>query len=272
MASQASHGLVVQGSGSTGATDTTIGSIELPTSSTNWVLNAITGVVVRATATAAEAIVGHMRINSTSGDITPDPAPSLWPLAGSGSLLGSTAPVSMVPIHKYDLNLQAAGKADIDLIGNVAISVAVAPIFVIGLQFAPTIPVKTPFLFSNRVRTTVTAVARAQVGTITLSEKAKRIIGIMGYIRQDGVMVAAQELVGFFDLASEDVDLVPSQWLFNECYGAGLSTLIGSAAGAPPMPHVVDIPVPGGARIDCFVTLNTLVTNGADVEIFIMYE
>jgi hypothetical protein len=33
----------------------------------------------------------------------------------------------------------------------------------------------------------------------------------------------------------------------------------------------VNIEVPRGARIDCFCDLNTAITNGADVEIFIAY-
>lgn len=272
MAAEGTHGLVAQGAGSTAAGDTTIGSVELPTRGQPWILHGITGQVVRAAATAAEAVVGHMRLNSTSGDITPDPAPSRWPLSSSGSLLNTTSSVPTCPIHRYPLNLDAAGRADIDLIGNVGIAITAAPRFTIGIQFGPDIPNLTPFKFCDRVRTTQTTVTRTLVGTITLSEKANRIVGIMGYLKQDGVLVTAEELTGFFDLASDDADLVPSQWLFNEAFGAGIGATIGSGTVMPPNPHIVDIPVPGGARIDCYVTLGVAVTNGADVEIFIMYE
>ncbi len=272
MASDGTHGLVVQGAGSTGAAETLIGSVELPTRGQPWSLHGLSGQVVRATATAAEAVVGNMRMNSASGDITPDPAPSRWPLSSSGSFLGSVADIPVCPLHKYDLDLLAAGKANVDLLGVVGIAVTVGPRFCIGIQFGPAPPAVRRFKFCDRVRATQTAVARTQIGTIQLSEKATRITGIMGYIRQDGVLVTAEELQGFFDLASDDVDLVPSQWQFNETFGAGLSTTIASSQVTMPQPHVVDIPAPGGARIDCFVTLGTAVTNGTDVEIFIMYE
>ena len=272
MAAEATHALVEQGAGSAAAGDTTIGSIELPTRGQPWTLHNFFGQMYRQTATAAEAVVGHMRINSASGDVTPQPNPSIFPLKGSGSFLGATAPVTTVPLHNYPLDLRAAGKADLDLIGNNAIAATAAPKFILGVAFGPGIPAPRPAKFANRARTTVTAAARGQVGTITLSEGATRIVAILGRLTQDGVLVAGEELGGFFDLSSEDVDLVPLQLGFNEVYGAGLGTTIGGGEAAPPMPHLVDIPVPGGARIDCFVTLNTAVTNGADVEIFIMYE
>jgi len=85
-------------------------------------------------------------------------------------------------------------------------------------------------------------------------------------------LTTAEELIGFFRLSSDDVNLAPSQWPFGASYGAGVGALIGNDVIAPPSMIPVAIGVPGGARIDTFVDLNTALTNAAEVEIFIGYE
>lgn len=272
MAAEITHGLAVSAAGTAAIGEVNIGSIELPTRGQPWKLHHFMGQVVRQTATAAEMFGGYMGLDSVSGDISPDPAPSRFPLFDSGSLLGTTAPGAAVPLQRYDMDLDAAGKANIDLVYNQAIAVTVAPIVNLGIAFGPNIPVKRPFKFCDRVRTTITATGNTQIGTITISEKATRITAIMGFLRQDGVIVAVEELTGIFNLRSDDVDLVPSFWLFNEVFNAGAGTTINAGMAQLPQPHMVDIPLPGGSRIDCFADLTTAVTNAADVEVFIFYE
>lgn len=272
MAAEATHGQVASAAGSTSAAEAIIGSITLPARGQAWSLFSLMGQVVRQTATAAEMFGGYVGINSVSGDIEPDPAPSKFPVYGTGSFLGATAPVANGPLNVFPLDLKAAGKASLDLVAYQDIACTAAPIFSIGVSYGPQIPTRRPYRFCDRVRGTQTAVTPTQVGTITLSEKATRITGICGVIMQDGVLTTAEELTGYFYLDSDDVDLSPSQWLFNQVFGAGLSTLIGGGNAFPAMPHLVDIPVPGGARIDAYVVLTTAVTNAADVSIFLMYE
>lgn len=272
MAAESTHGQVVSATGQTGAGNKTIGSIELPSRGQPWTIDQIDAQVVRATATAAESIGGHFSLDSVSGDITPDPAPSRWPVFESGSFLGAVSDVTVCPRFAYDVDLKASGKANLDLVFSLAIASTVAPVVNIGIKYGPNIVQPPRPKFCDRVRATQTSADNTQVGTISLSEKATRIVGIIGVLSQDGVLVAGEELSGIFSLRSDDVDLVPSFWLFNEVFGAGLSTTINGGQHTHPTPHWVDIPVPGGARIDCFVDLVTAVTNGADVEIFIMYE
>lgn len=173
---------------------------------------------------------------------------------------------------RYPINLVGAGKANITLNSNLAIACTFAPRWLGQLTYGAAIPTGTRHKFCTHVRTTLTAAARTAVGTISLSEKATRITGIMGVLSQGGILVAGEELCGFFDLSSEDTDIVPSQWLFNEVYSAGLGATMENNGPTPPNPHIVDIPVKAGSDIDVFATLAVAVTNGANVDVFIMYE
>lgn len=273
MAADSSHSLVrVAGTVAT-VVETQIGAdIQVPVRSGGWMINDITGQVVRATATAAESIGGTMRIFAPSGDLTPDPAPAHRPVYESGSFLGAVADVSSCPLWRYPTQINASGLATIELFSTNAIASTVAPIWGVGIHFAPNIVVPERPLFGEFIRATQSAIARTLIGEITLSEKAVKIVEIMGILSQDGVLTAGEELTGFFDLASDDIELAPSQWLFNTVFGAGLGATIASGQHATRMPHLVDIPVVGGARIDCSVTLTTAVTNPADVLIYIGYR
>ncbi len=267
------HSMIVTGAGSTGAGDTVIGTIELPSNPNgNWLIHRVFGQVVRATATAAEAVGGDFRLNPAQGELTPQPAPSRFPLFGSSSFLGSVADVPTCPLQFYETNWQATGQARIELIYNNAIAATVGAQVVLGVQFSDERPAMIPTKFVDRVRTTISAAGDTSVGTVALSQNATRIVGIGGVLSQDGVLVTAEELIGFFRLGSDDVKIVPAQFPFNDAYGAGLSTTIASGQASKFNFMPVDIPVPNGARIDTFVDLNTAVTNGADVEIFIAYE
>jgi hypothetical protein len=94
----------------------------------------------------------------------------------------------------------------------------------------------------------------------------------MPVIAQNGVVVTLEELIGWVRLASDDVDLAPSQWPFITCFGAGLGALINGGSGVNMRYWPVDIPVPGGARITVTVDLNTAVTNAAEVICYLLYN
>ena len=264
------HGMCVAGAGSAAAGDTTVGTITLPAGGP-WKIFKVWSTIAAATATAGESYGGHFRLQASSGDLTPNPAPSRFPTGTVGSVLGATIDAVMVPTQMYDVDYEAAGKAVIDLIYNEPTAVTVATQTVLGILFGKTVPSDLPVRFIDRVRVAQTAVADTLVGTITISEKAEKIIGVCGVLAQDNVRVAGEELLGFFRLASDDVRMPPSQFPFWCGYGAGLGALINQPAVPKQDLIPVLIPVVGGARIDCFVKLNTAVTNAAEVEIFIAY-
>lgn len=267
------HSMILTGGASAAAGDTNLGTIELPQRDSGlWLIHKVFAQVVHATATAAESVGGDLRLSPAQGEVTPNPAPSRFPVFNAGSSLGATIDVSMCPLQMYDVEYAASGQARIDLIFNNAIAATVAAQVVAGIMFGDERPGKMPFSFVDRVRTTVTAAADSAIGTITLSQNATEIVGLLGILQQDGVLVTAEELIGFFRLASDDVKLVPAQYPFNAAFSAGLGALI--QGGDQPKCEFIPtkIPVPKGARIDCFCDLNTAVTNGADVEIFIAYR
>lgn len=266
------HGMILAGGASTAAGDTNLGTIELPQRDAGlWKIHGLFCQAVRATATAAESVGGDFRLVPAQGEVTPNPAPSRFPVFEAGSFLGATASVSVCPLHIFPVNYEATGQARIDLIYNNAIAATAAAQVVAGIVFGDEVPPSSSYSFCDRVRTTVTAATDSAVGTITLSQNATAIVGIAGILQQDGVLVAGEELLGFFRLASDDIKLVPGQYPFNAAFGAGLGVTIGSGQ-QPPINFIpVNIPVPKGARIDAFCDLNTAVTNGADVEIFIAY-
>lgn len=266
-----SHCAIVSGAGSVAAGDTSLGTITLPAGGP-WVITGVFGMIAAATATPAECFGGHVRLVSLDGDVDPNPAPSRFPTGFGGSFLGATHPVSHNRLQVFDCEYTAPGKARIEIIYNEASAVTVATQVVAGIMFGKMRPEKRPIKFIDRVRAAVTSAADTSVGTITLSEKATKITFVGGVLVQDGVLTTAEELLGFFRLSSDDVNMAPSQWPFQAAYSAGLGALIGNNEVVQPCLIPVSIAVPGGARIDAFVDLNTAVTNAAEVEVFICYE
>lgn len=266
-----SHSSIVTGGGGTTAADATIGTITLPAGGP-WTIHGAFCQVVSATATAAESVGGHFRFDPASGDLTPSPAPSKFPVFETSSALGGTIPRGKCPLNIFPVNWEGAGKAVINCIYHNAIACTVAPQVVMGLLYGKSIPEQLPLVFSDNVRAAVTSAAATALGTITLAEKASKIVGVCGILSQDGVLVAGEELTGFFYLASDDVKLEPMQLPFNNVHGAGLgATIFGGSQGL--INYIpVDIPVAGGARINAYVDLNTAVTNAADVEVFLAYQ
>ncbi len=266
-----SHSAIVAGAAGVAAGETVIGTITFPAGGP-WIIWGVFGFMVSATPTAAEVVAGNMRLNAASGDIVPNPAPSRFPLPMVGSQLGATLPAVKHALKIWPTQYEAPGKGVLQLIVNQAVGNTVAPQCVLGVLFGKTIPSVRPFRFIDSVRAQVAAAVDTAIGTITLAEKATRITAVGGLLGQDNIITTAEELIGFFRLSSDDVRMPPAQFPFSACYGAGLGALILSSSAQIPVMIPVDIPVPGGGRIDCFALLNTLVTNAAEIEIFIAYE
>jgi hypothetical protein len=178
----------------------------------------------------------------------------------------------MCPLHIYPTLYEAAGKAAIDMIYRQETAVTVAPQLVLGIMFGKAVPEARPLIFSDMVRAQITAAAATAIGTITISENATRITGVYAFALQDGVLTTAEELIGFVQLTSDDVDLTPMQIPFAAAYGAGLGALIENNSVPSPLYIPLDIPVPGGARIAATCDLNTAVTNAAEVALYLAYE
>ena len=265
------HGMVVAGAGSTAAGDTTIGQITLPAGGP-WTIFQIWALIAAATATAGESYGGHFRLNAASGDVSPNPAPSRFPTGMVGSQLGALNNPLACPLQIFDVDYQAEGKAVLDLIYNEASTVTVATQVVLGVIFGKTRPVKTPFKFSDRIRAAISSAADSSIGTLTLPEGASKITGISCIAVHDGVLTAGEELIGFLRLASDDIKLPPAQYPINAAYAAGLGITMSACNMQPVKIIPVNIPIPGGARVDAYLDLNTALTNAAEVELFVTFE
>lgn len=271
MATENTHSMCVASAGGTAAGETTIGTITLPAGGP-WIIHNVFGLLSRATATANEVNAGNIRIETASGDVTPQPAPARFPLSETSSFLGATADVPVCPLHNFPVRWEAAGKAVLNLIYNQSGTMTVAPQLVLGLMFGKSVPEPRPIIYSDLVRAAVTAAAKTTVGTITLAEKATRITGIYFNAMQDNVLTTAEELIGFGILESDDIDLTPFQIPLMHSYGAGLGALIMGNGVSHTKYIPLDIPVTGGARIQASIDLNTALTNAAEVSCFIAYE
>jgi hypothetical protein len=271
MAEENTHSLAVAGAAGTTAAETTIGTITLPADGP-WKIHTVWAQVANATATAAEATALQLRVASLQGDVEPNPAPALFPLYASGSSLGATIDVIANKLQMWDVDWDAPGRATINMnVLNVGLS-TVAPQVVCGLMFGRSIPDKKRIRYSDTVRGTITAAADTSIGTMTLSERATRITGLCGLLVQDNVLTTAEELIGFWRMTSDDINILPALFPFNNAFSAGLGALINGAGVGSTNYIPVDIPIVGGARIQFFVDLNTAVTNAAECAFFVAYE
>lgn len=265
------HGSAVAGGASTAAGDTVIGTVTLPAGGP-WLIHHVWSLIAAATSTAAESFGGYFRLLSLDGDVEPNPAPSRFPTGIGGSFLGATEGARVDFLKLWSTAYQAPGKARIQLIYNEPTVVTAATQVILGLIYGKRVPEPQPIVFMDFVRAQVAAAVDTLVGTITLAEKARRITAIGCQIGQDNVIVAGEELLGFFRLSSDDINMAPAQFPCNVAFSGGLGTVIEQLVIPPPAMIPVDIPVIGGARIDCFIDLNTAVTNAAEIEVFIAYE
>lgn len=267
------HSMVVTGAASVAAGEAIISGagIVLPAGGPFTIFQVFC-TLASATATAGEQIGDYFRLNAASGDLTPNPQPSRFPTGHIGSSLGATIDTAMFPTTIWNVEYEAMGKSTLELILNTPTLTTVAAQAVLGIIFGKTRPVLKPFKFIDRVRVQVATAALTGIATITISEKASKIVAVCGLISQDNVLTTGEELLGFFSLASDDVKLPPAQFPFSAGFSAGLGVLINNPVKVQPLWIPVEIPITGGARIDCSADLNTAVTNAAEVQVFIAYE
>jgi hypothetical protein len=209
---------------------------------------------------------------AASGDLDPDPAPAKFPCYGLANSSGAAMGVAVVPTNIYRTNYTAAGKAIIQLSFVNSGANTVAPEILASLIFGDKIPDKGFQNFIDQVDSSFASAAEQLVGTITLSEKAKRITGILATGFHAGAMTASQEVMGWIRLDSQDMKLQPSEFPFMLNCSAGLGAVAGQSS-TPPAPFIdVDIPVTGGAIINIYATTSIAVTASARVQAFIAYE
>jgi hypothetical protein len=267
------HALLDTGTGSTtAATKKQIGSdITLPAGGP-WIIFGLWGQVVKTTTVPSEGTGGQLIIDSLSGDITPDPAPGKYPMKGNPQTSSANCSLAAIALDIYPVLWKAAGKAVIKLSYLNQLAITTASVTAGGILFGDKVPERRPLVFSDGVYSAFASASEQSIGTITLAEKATRIVGILADVTHGDALTTAEELLATIRLTSDDIKLPPAQYPCQRCYDAGDGTVEGETA-APRQDYIpVDIPVQGGARINVYATTTASVTGNAEVNVFIAYE
>jgi len=267
------HAKAVQGpGGTTAAALTQIGAdISMPAGGP-WIIFNLWGQVVKTTTLPAEGTGGQLVINAVSGDLTPDPAPGKYPLPGNPGTSSANSSSAAVPLHIWDVLWNASGKSIISLSYRNQLAITTASEVAAGIIFGDSVPAILPLVFCDGVYASFASATEQSIGTITLAEKASRIVGIFADLNKGDALTTAEEVIGTIRLASDDIKMPPAEYPMQRAFDAGDGTVEGETA-CPKMAFIpVDIPVTGGARISCYATTSISVTGNADVQVFIAYE
>lgn len=267
------HGIARTGAGGTAALAVTqIGAdLTLPAGGP-WNIFAVWSQVAKVTTVPNEGTGGDLVVNSVSGDIVPDPAPGQYPIIGSVVSESANSNIAVVPLNVYPVNWQAPGKAVLNLWYRNQLAITTASQVACGILFGEATPEKRPLVFVDTVRTAFASATEQAVGTITLSEKATRIVGILNVLGKGDAPTAGEEVVATVRLASDDISLPPAQYPCCFAYNASDGTAVGQASQPWSEFIPLDIPVIGGSRIQVFATTTISVTGNAEVRTYIAYE
>jgi len=267
------HALARQGPGGTTAlASTQIGTDIVMPAGGPWLIHHIWGQVVKATTIPDQGTTGVLHIQSLSGDLRPDPAPGKYPLIGACVSESANTAIAAVPLNLWPIHLEAAGKASLSLSYIQQLAMTTPSEVACGIIFGDARPEVRPLTFCDYVQNSWAAATETAIGTITLAEKATRIVGILADLNKGDAATAAEEIMATIRLDSADVPMPPAQYPCNRAFNASDGTSVGQSA--TPMSNFipVDIPVMGGARIDILATTSISVTGNADIIVYLAYE
>ncbi len=267
------HAFIRTGTGGTNAGDVTlIGSnITLPAGGP-WLIHNLWSQVAKISTVPSEGTGGILRMNAVSGDLTPDPAPGNYPMIGSPASQSANSPLTAVPLNLMDIESSGSGKAVISLsyVNDLAITTGSA--VAAGIIFGDGRPEKRPLMFVDRVQGAFASAAEQTIGSITLAEKATRIIGIMADCNKGDAVTAGEAAMVTIRIDSNDNKISPLQLPCNRAFNASDGTHVGGSSVAQSQFIPVDIPVIGGSILDIFATSTVSVTGNVEVAVYIAYE
>lgn len=269
----ATHAFARQGpGGTTAATKLQIGADIVMPAGGPWTIFGLWGQVVKGAGAHSEGAGGQLILDSVSGDISPDPAPAKYPLIGSPAAASANFHIAQVPLNIWDVRWEASGKAIVRLSYLNQLASTVACEVACGIIFGKEVPEKRPLIFCDSVYSAFASAAEQSIGTITLAEKATRLVGILADLNHGDAVTAAEETMATIRLASDDIKMPPAQYPCIRAFDAADGTHV----GAPSTPRAdfipVDIPVEGGARINVYATTSISVTSNAEVLVYLAYE
>jgi hypothetical protein len=267
------HGIARQGPGGTAAlAETAIGAdITLPAGGP-WLIHHVWGQIVRSTTVPNEGAGGILHVQALSGDLTPDPAPGKYPLPGPQVSESANASISAVPLFLFPVAWEAAGKAIIRMSYIQQLAITTASEVACGILFGTERPEIKPLVFGDYVQASWAGTAEQAVGTITLAEKATRLVGLVADLNKGDAATAGEEVMATIRLDSADVKLSPAEYPCARAFNASDGTAVGQTSVPLIQPVPLDIEVVGGARIDVYATTSISVTANADIVVTLFYE
>ncbi|MCK5481446.1 MAG: hypothetical protein KAJ06_09870 [Gammaproteobacteria bacterium] len=267
------HAIITSGTGGTAAlAKTQIGSnLTLPAGGP-WIISGLFGQVVKSTAVPSEGTGGQLIIDAASGDITPDPSPGKWPMLGAAASSSANSGPAAMGLNIWPINVTAQGKAVISLFYVNQLAITTGSPVQAGIIFGDSVPAAVSSPFCDSVAGAFASASEQSIGTITLSERSKRITGILAELNKGDAWTTAEYVIGFIRLASDSMKMQPAQFPCAYCYNAGDGTIEGETAMPLAAFIPVDIPVERGALIDVFAKTPNAVTGNVEVRVSLMYE
>jgi len=245
----ARNGLV----GSVGTLPSAIGGIITLPAYGPWIIHNVWCHAILDNTSEVSGLLGYLKVDSFSGDIIPDPAPGLYPVPVKNATVDPRVDIISSYIVNYPVNWKASGKAQIQLMWASTDTPSQVPRIHAGIIFGPAPPVPSPFVFSDLVFDDFTNADVVPIGTITLAEKATRIVGIYCDVVVHLPTVANSGHFFEVRIESDDVELLPASYPCLRGYH-GYETTSKDPGPNPDLSFLdVSIPVTGGARIDCFI-------------------
>jgi hypothetical protein len=269
----ATHAIARTGTGgTTAAAKTQIGADIIMPAGGPWLIFGLWGQVAKSTTVPSEGTGGQLIVDSLSGDITPDPAPGKYPMVGNPQSSSANASVAALPLDIRRVGWNAAGKASVRLSYQNQLAITTGSITAAGIIFGEAEPENRPLLFCDGVQNAFASATEQLIGTITIAEKATRIVGIFADLGKGDALTTGEAVVATIRLASDDIKMPPAEYPCTRVYDAGDGTVAGETACPQTQFIPVDIPVIGGSRVNCFATTTASVTGNAEVQVFLAYE
>lgn len=237
-----------------------------------WIIHGIWGIPLWPAPSGENPILGHIGIQSITGDLDPDPTPALFPHPVQQVSTINAQGLLPTPIQIHPTAIKAAGKSQIQMVAEWAGATGVNNIrFIGGILFSDNPPRTLPVQRTATLFAQVTSASETALGIIQLPESADNLISISAQAAWLVPPAATEPLAGTIRLQSDDERLQPAA--FPISFG-----LMGRTTAAPInsfLPPVLTIPldtkVLPGSRISVFCTFPTWLATTINVQFTLNY-
>jgi len=198
--------------------------------------------------------------------------PCYIPCNGFTLGLATAQSIQVADLYRVPVSWETPGKMTFDVHAYDEHAGAVAELLTVAIFFGKVRPLFIPAQLIDRLSGTITKNTTTLLGTITLAETATKIVGISGRVTPNVAQPQNEQLHASFTLESDDIDLTPSTWPIDPM----ISGFTGGEAHAEtigPLKFIpVDIPVPKGARVNVYFTINSAIASDPYAQFFLAYE